>query len=108
MSRSYIDVCNYDVFSIVNVYLDHLKFCVVCVYGRRYAICVECNVVCNEGDESTHCLVKTIGAHGGEVMYFWSFRFRGEHGFLNCDDVCMCVVNKQFEILEFVFDAVYV
>ena len=29
--------------------------------------------------------------------------FRGELGFLNCDDVCMCVVNKQFELLEFCF-----
>ena len=28
--------------------------------------------------------------------------------FLNCDDVCMCVVNKQFELLEFVFESVYV
>ena len=27
---------------------------------------------------------------------------------MNCDDVCMCVVNKQFELLEFVFDSVYV
>ena len=27
--------------------------------------------------------------------------FRGELGFLNCDDVCMCVVNKQFELLKF-------
>ena len=36
------------------------------------------------------------------------FGFRGELGFLNCDDVCMCVVNKQFELLEFVFDSVYV
>ena len=27
---------------------------------------------------------------------------------MNCDDICMCVVNKQFEILEFVFDSVYV
>ena len=30
-------------------------------------------------------------------MYFGCFGFRGELGFLNCDDVCMCVVNKQFE-----------
>ena len=36
-------------------------------------------------------------------MYFWCFGFRGELGFLNCDDVCMCVVNKQFELLEFVY-----
>ena len=28
-------------------------------------------------------------------MYFGCFDFRGELGFLNCDDVCMCVVNKQ-------------
>ena len=34
--------------------------------------------------------------------------FRGELGFLNCDDICMCVMNKQFEFLEFVFDSVYV
>ena len=34
--------------------------------------------------------------------------FRGELGFLNCDDVCMCVVNKQFELLEFVSESVYV
>ena len=34
--------------------------------------------------------------------------FRGELGFLNCDDICMCVVNKQFELLEFVFESVYV
>ena len=32
----------------------------------------------------------------------------GELGFLNCDDICMCVVNKQFDLLEFVFDSVYV
>ena len=34
--------------------------------------------------------------------------FRGELGFLNCDAICMGVVNKQFELLEFVFDSVYV
>ena len=28
----------------------------------------------------------------GEVMYFVRFDFRGELGFLNCDDICMCVV----------------
>ena len=31
VSRRYIHVCNYDMFSIVNVYLDHLKLCVVCI-----------------------------------------------------------------------------
>ena len=41
-------------------------------------------------------------------MYFWCFGLWGELGFLNCDDVCMCVVNKQFELLEFVFESVYI
>ena len=52
--------------------------------------------------------MQPIGAHCCEVMYFGCFGFRGELGFLNCHDVCMCVVNKQFELLEFVFDSVYV
>ena len=41
-------------------------------------------------------------------MYFGCYDFRGELGFLNCDAVCMCVVNEQFELLEFVFESVYV
>ena len=49
-----------------------------------------------------------IGAHGGEVMYFGCVCFRDELGFLNCYDICMYVVNKQFELLEYVFDSVYV
>ena len=92
-------------FSVVNVYLDHLKFCVVCINGRRYDCCDECYVV---SDESTSCLVQPIFAHCCEVTYFGCFDFRGELGFLNCDVVCMCVVNKQFDLLEFVFESVYV
>ena len=45
--------------------------------------------------------MQPVGTHGGEVMYFGCVCFRGELGFLNCDDICMCVVNKQFELLEF-------
>ena len=41
-------------------------------------------------------------------MYLWRFGFRGELGLLNCDDVCMCVVNKQSELLEFVSESVHV
>ena len=52
--------------------------------------------------------VRPVDAHGGEVMYFWSVCFRGEFGSLNCDDTWMCVVKKQFELLKFVFDSVYV
>ena len=62
--------------------------------GRRFVCCSECNVVSNECNESTSCLVQPIGTHGGEVMYFWCVCSRGELGFLNCDDICMCVVNK--------------
>ena len=101
VSRRYIDVCYCDMFSVVNVYLDHLKFNVVCINSRRYVCCSECDVVSNECNEPTSCLVQPI-------MYCWCFGFRGELGFLNCDAVCMCVVNKQFELLEFVYESVYV
>ena len=64
-------------FSVVNGYLHHLSsvLCVFIVEGM--------SVVVN-------------------VMYIGSICFRGQLGFLNCDDSCMCVVNKQFELLEFV------
>ena len=42
------------------------------------------------------------------LSVFWCACFRGGLGFLNCVDICMCVVDKQFELLEFVFDSVYV
>ena len=108
VSRRNINICNCDMFSVVNGYLDRLKFCVVCIDGRRYVCCSECNVVSNECNEPTSCLVQPIGTHGGEVMYFGCVFFRGELGFQNCDDICMCVVNKRFELLEFVFYSVYV
>ena len=57
-SRRYIYVFYCDMFSVVNVYLDHLKFCVVCIDGRRYVCCSECYVVSNECDEPTSCLVQ--------------------------------------------------
>ena len=107
VSRRYINVCNCDMVSVVNMYRNHLTFCVVCIDGRSYVCCSECNVVSNECNDST-CLVQIIGTHGGEVLYLGCVCFRGELGFLNCDDICMCVVNKQFELLEFVFDSVYV
>ena len=43
----------------------------------------------------------------GEVGYFGCVCFRGENGFLNYDAICMCVMNKLFELLQFVFDSVY-
>ena len=31
-------------FSVVYVYLDHFKCCVVCIDGRMYVCCSECNM----------------------------------------------------------------
>ena len=55
VSRRYIDVCYCDMFSVVNVYHDHLKFYVVCINSRRYVCCSECDVVSNECNEPTSC-----------------------------------------------------
>ena len=53
VSRRYIDVCYCDMYSVVNVYLDYLKFCVVCINSLRYVCCGECYVVSNVCDEPT-------------------------------------------------------
>ena len=76
VSKRYVDVFYCDVFSIANVYLDHLKFCVVCSYGRMYVRCSVCNVVSDECDEPTSGLVEPDGAHGDEIMYIWWFTSR--------------------------------
>ena len=34
VSRRYINICHCDMFSVVNVNLDHMKLCVVCSDGR--------------------------------------------------------------------------
>ena len=78
------------------------------LYAVLYVRCSEYNVVSNECNEPTSCLVQPISTHGGEVMYFGCVCFMGELGFLNCYDICMCVVNKRFELLYFFFDSVYV
>ena len=59
--RRYIDVCNYDVFCVVNLYLDHLKFCVVRINGQRYVCCSKYYVVSNERDERTVVKLCTLG-----------------------------------------------
>ena len=77
--------------------------CVLIVEGMSVVV----NVVSNACNEPNSCVVQPIGAHSCEVMYFGCFSFRSELGFLNCDDVCLCVANKQFRLLEFVFESVY-
>ena len=91
VSVRYIQVRNCDMFSVVHEYLDHLKFCGVCINGRMYVWCSECYVVSNECNEPTSCLVEPIGTHGGEVMYFGCVCFRGMLGFLNCDACVSCI-----------------
>ena len=91
VSRKYINVCNSDVISVGNMYLDHLKLYVVCINGRRYVCCNECYVVSNECDEPTSSLVQPVGAHGCELMYFGCFCFRGELGFVTWYDICLHV-----------------
>ena len=71
VSRRYLNVCYCNMFSVVNMALDHFKFCVVCINGRRCVGCSECNFVSNECNELTSCLLQHIGSHGGEFMYFW-------------------------------------
>ena len=78
VSRRYVDVCYCDMFSVVNVYLDHLKFCVVYINSRRYVCCSECNVVSNVCNEHTSCIVQNIDSYGGEVMYLGCVCFRSE------------------------------
>ena len=71
------------------------------------SVCGECDGLSNECDEShllpcinlsLRTVVKlcTLGVLTLELSLV----------FLNCDDICMCVVNKQFELLEFVFDSI--
>ena len=57
ISRSYIDLCNCDILSVVNVYFDHLKLWVVYINGRRYVYCSEYNVAFNECNERMYCEV---------------------------------------------------
>ena len=55
VSRRYINVCNNDVFSIVNMYVDHLKLYMVCINSQIYDCWSEYYVVSNERDDPTPC-----------------------------------------------------
>ena len=67
VSRRYINVCNCDMFSVVNVNIDHLIFYVVCINGRRYVGCSECNVFSNECNEPTPALCTLSACTVGKV-----------------------------------------
>ena len=80
VSRRFINVCYCDMYSVVNMYHDHLKFGVVCINGRRYVCCYECYFVSEEYDEPTSRLVQPILAHYCEVMFFGCFEGDGNAG----------------------------
>ena len=76
VSRRYINVCNSDVFSVVTMYIGHLKICAVCINVQRYVCCSECYVVANECEEPTPVLcdlsVRTV-----EKISTWEFLLQG-------------------------------
>ena len=57
---------------------------------------------------SSHALCNPSVCMVLKICSLGVFCFMGELCFLNCDDICMCVVNKQVRLLEFVFDSIYV
>ena len=94
LEEVYTCLLDCDMFSVVNVYLDHLKLkiYVVCINGRRYVCCGECNVVSNECNEPTSMTCANYRyARLVKLCTLGVFGFRGELGFMNCDDICMCV-----------------
>ena len=68
--------------------------------------CSDFDVVSDWCNEPIPCLVQPVGGKGGGVMYFCRVCFRGELGFLNCDKICISVMNKQLELFYIVFDYV--
>ena len=70
ISRRHINVCNGDLFSVVNVYHDHFNFGVVCINGRRYVSCSECNGVSNEcNDPTLPCATYQYIRWSGDVFF---------------------------------------
>ena len=63
VSKRYINVCNCDMFSVVNVYRGHLKLCGVCINGRRYVRDVD---KCGAWDERSWWMCLARGGVGGE------------------------------------------
>ena len=80
--------------------------CVLIVEGMSVVVNVMLSLMSVKSPPPALCnlLVRTAV----NLCMFGVFGFRGELGFLKCNDVCMCVVNKQFQLLEFVSESVYV
>ena len=105
-SRRYINVCNCDILVLLmcTLTIGSYVLCVLMFEGMSVVLNVMLSLMSVIRSPPALCNLSARTV----VMYFWCVCFRDELGFLNCDDICMCVVNKQFEFLEFVFNSVYV
>ena len=70
------------------VYLDHLKFCVVCINSQRYVCCVSVMLSLMSVMSPPLALCYLSLCTVVKLCNLGVFYFRGELGFLNCDDVC--------------------
>ena len=94
---------NCDVFSVVNVYLDYLTFWVVCIWFEDMSVLVNVMLsltsLMSTPPDLCHLSERTVV----KFCILGVFALGVQLGFLNCDDICTCVVNKQFVLLEFLF-----
>ena len=88
VSRRYINVYNCDVFGVVNICL---VLCVLMV--EIMSVVLNVMLFPMSVKSTTPGLYNLSLRPVCEVMFFVSFCFRGELGFRNSDDICMCVVN---------------
>ena len=121
VSRRYINVCNCDMFGVVNVYLDHLNFCVV---YPKYITSQQCMPIgCTRQEVgSLHSLETTL--HSLQQTYLrpsihttqnpeWSRYTLTTLNIQKRDDRTPTTtrvkgVGRQQQLHEFVFDSVYV
>ena len=95
ISKRYTKVCN-SLFSVDYMYIDHLKFYVVCINGRSYVCCTVVNVMVS--------LMSVMSTHPplcNLLVVKLCFYFRGGLDFLDCDDICMCVFNSVYVELKY-------
>ena len=85
-------------FRVVNVYLDHLKFCVVCINSRRYVCCSEGDVVSNECNEPTSCLVFELLEFVSESVYV-DLQYDEISLTSTAGPVCLCGVSSPVVVL---------
>ena len=86
-SRRYINDYNCNMFSVVKVYIDHLKFCVV---GMSVVVNV---MLCLMSVMSPPPALCNLSARSVVKLCTLDVCFSGELDFLNCVDICMYIVN---------------